>query len=127
MGVEDRFCGECGFDLKTEIQTEKFETSLGLSENSEAALSYLFGWITGVFVLLFEKKSKFVQFHALQSTTTFLVLSIMISLFSYSYSIWWLLFILEILLWALLMYKAYTGEKYKLPIVGDFAERHSKV
>jgi uncharacterized membrane protein len=29
------------------------------------------------------------------------------------------------ILWIVLMYKAYHGEKFKLPIVGDFAEKQA--
>jgi uncharacterized membrane protein len=28
-------------------------------------------------------------------------------------------------LWIFLMYKAYQGEKFKLPIIGDFAEKQA--
>jgi uncharacterized membrane protein len=28
-------------------------------------------------------------------------------------------------LWIVLMYKAYQGEKFKLPIIGDFAEKQT--
>jgi uncharacterized membrane protein len=34
--------------------------------------------------------------------------------------------IIILILWILLMYKAYHGEKYKLPIVGDFAEKQTQ-
>lgn len=31
----------------------------------------------------------------------------------------------SVVLWLLLLQKAYTGQRYKLPIAGEFAERHS--
>jgi uncharacterized membrane protein len=33
-----------------------------------------------------------------------------------------LLWILSFILWILLMFKAYSGQMYKLPIAGDIAE-----
>jgi len=32
--------------------------------------------------------------------------------------------ILAVVLWIVLMVKAYQGERYKLPIAGEFAEKH---
>jgi uncharacterized membrane protein len=36
-----------------------------------------------------------------------------------------LLGIVMFVLWILLMYKAYEGEKFKLPFIGDFAEKQA--
>ncbi len=41
--------------------------------NVVAALAYLGGALTGIVVLLVEKKDQFVRFHAMQSTVTFLL------------------------------------------------------
>jgi uncharacterized membrane protein len=30
------------------------------------------------------------------------------------------------ILWIVCMYKAYKGEKFKLPVIGNFAENNSK-
>ena len=43
------------------------KTSLGMEENIEGLLCYLFGWLSGLVLLLVEKNSKFVRFHAVQS------------------------------------------------------------
>jgi len=50
---------------------------LGSDENVEALLTYVLGWITGIVFLILEKNSKFVRFHAMQSTITFLGLTIL--------------------------------------------------
>jgi uncharacterized membrane protein len=34
-------------------------------------------------------------------------------------------YILELILWILLMVKAYQGEKFKLPIAGEMAEKNA--
>ena len=53
---------------------EKQTSSTGLDENVAGFLCYLFGFITGIVFLAVEKKSRFVKFHAMQSTITFLSL-----------------------------------------------------
>ena len=109
---------------------KKEKTSLNLDENVEALLRYVLGWVSGLIFLLLEKKSKFVKFHAMQSLIIFLAITVI------SVLVGWLpvlgvifstlIGLLAFILWILLMVKAYQGEKYKLPIVGDIAERNIK-
>ncbi len=42
-------------------------TASGLSQNTAAGLSYLFGWVTGLIFFLIEKQNRFVRFNAMQS------------------------------------------------------------
>jgi len=112
------------------------KTSLGLDENVEALLTYLVGWITGIIFLVLEKKSKFVRFHAMQSTITFLgftVLSIILIPLDFIPFIGvlislidWIIGIVAFIIWIICMIKAYQGEKFKLPIAGNLAERYTK-
>jgi uncharacterized membrane protein len=102
------------------------KTSLGLEENVEAALCYLGIWITGLIFYFVEDKNKLIRFHAMQSILVFLPLTIFAWLFLYIFFwISWFFWILVIVLWVILMIKALQGVKYKLPIVGDIAERNS--
>ncbi len=105
------------------------KTSLGLQENIEALLCYLFTWITGIIFFLLEKKSKFVKFHAMQSIITFLGLTIISLIFGWIPIIGWaitgLIGLISLILWIILMIEAYRGEKYKLPLVGEIAEKYS--
>ena len=43
----------------------------GLKDTHTAVLAYLLGFISGIIVLLLEKESSFVKFHAMQSTMAF--------------------------------------------------------
>ncbi|MDI3498786.1 DUF4870 domain-containing protein [Archaeoglobus sp.] len=102
-------------------------SSTGLKENVAGALSYLLGPITGILFLLMEKESQFVKFHAMQSTITFgglWVISIILSFIPY---IGWMLLpiinLIGLILWIVLIYKAYSNEWFKLPVVGDIAEQ----
>ncbi len=103
------------------------KTALGLDENIAGLLCYVLGWITGIVFLVLEKENKFVRFHAMQSLATFLALFVISIVVGWIPFIGWIVSILitpfGLILWLLLMYKAYRGERFKLPIAGDFAEK----
>ncbi len=103
---------------------------MGLEENIAGLLCYVLGWLTGIVFLVLEKENKFVRFHAIQSLATFLPLSIIAWVIGLIPFIGWvissLIWILTLILWLILMFKAYKGEMYKLPVVGDFAEAHTQ-
>ncbi len=106
---------------------QKKNTALGIDENIEGLLCYVLVFITGIVFLVLEKENKFVRFHAMQSIVTFLPLFIIAIVIGWipvlGSMIAMLIGLLELVLWLLLMFKAYKGEKYKLPIAGDFAEK----
>ena len=102
-------------------------TSLGLDANVVATLAYFLGWISGAILLVTERQNRFVRFHALQSVIVFGILSLAWFLFLSIPLLGWLIsFILippvSAIVWLLLMFKAYQGERFKLPYVGDIAE-----
>lgn len=115
------------------------KTKLGLDQNIEGALCYLGFWVTGIIFFVLEEDNKFVRFHAVQSILVFLPLTILGwflgGFFGVGYFwgpgwfvLWWtgfLIWIIALILWLILMLKAYTGEKFKIPIVGDIAEQKS--
>jgi uncharacterized membrane protein len=103
-------------------------TASGLDQNVAAALAYLLGWITGVVFLLTEPKNRFVRFHAMQSTIVFLALNVVFFLLQAIPLLGILLVVFFVipasaLLWLLLMFKAYQGDWFRLPVVGDVAEQ----
>jgi uncharacterized membrane protein len=97
------------------------KSSTGLEENVAGLLCYVVGWITGLIFFLIEKDSKFVKFHAMQSIITFGACTIL----SFIPIVNWFIGIVALVLWILLMIKAYQGEKFKLPVIGDLAEKWS--
>jgi uncharacterized membrane protein len=105
------------------------KSSTGMEENVAALLSYVLGWITGLIFFLIEKESKFVKFHAMQSIITFGALTILAIILTPIPLLGWVLgviiWILEVVLWIVLMIKAYQGAKFKLPFIGDLAEKWS--
>lgn len=98
------------------------KTGLGLPKNTAAALSYVLGWLTGIVFLLIEK-DPFVRFHAMQSIIVFGALTIINFIPLVGWILSPLVLIVGFILWLLLIYKAYQGEEFKLPVVGDFAKK----
>jgi uncharacterized membrane protein len=105
---------------------EKGKSSTGLDENVAGFLCYLFGFITGIVFLVVEKESRFVKFHAMQSTITFLILFVILLIIGWVPILGILVWILCLILWVLLMIKALQGKRYSLPIVGRMAEDKAK-
>jgi uncharacterized membrane protein len=103
------------------------KTSSGLEENLAGLLCYLAGFITGIIFIILEKENRFVRFHALQSIFISVVMVILSFIFTSIPIIGWLIGLLisplSIVLWILLMYKAYQGQWFKLPILGEMAEK----
>lgn len=97
----------------------------------KGAITYFLGPVTGIVFLLIEKKSAYIRFHAMQSTLVFgaiLLLNIILGIIPV---LGWLVALIisplialvAFVLWILLMWKAFNGEKYKLPYFGELAER----
>ena len=110
-----------------------------LDGNLAAAASYIIGPISGIVVLIMERKNKFVRFHALQSTIWFFMLWVVIWLVGLITALFTGIpiigFIFGLILWPVrtaliiayvgskifLMYKAYMGAVSKVPVVGEVA------
>lgn len=115
-------------EVKVEIIDTEEPTSTGLDENIAGLLCYVATIITGIIFLLIEKKSYFVRFHAMQSVVTFgsiwiltIVLGGIIPFIGPVLS--GLLTLLSVVLWIILMIKAYQKELIKLPIVGELSDK----
>ena len=100
-----------------------------MQPNLAGLLSYIFGFITGLIFYLIEKKNKFVRFHAMQSIVLSGALFIIQIVLAFVPVIGWaigsLVSLAAFVVWIILMIKAYQGEYFKLPIIGDIAEKNS--
>lgn len=102
-------------------------TSTGLDPNLAAVLAYAFGAISGIVFLIVERRDPYVRFHAMQSTLTFLAVTVL-SLALGSFPVIGgvlagVVYLMGLVVWAVLMFKAFTGERYRLPYLGEIAAR----
>jgi uncharacterized membrane protein len=106
-------------------------TTTGLDPRLAGLLSYLLGFISGIIFLVIERKSSFVRFHAMQSTVTFIgllaasIVAAIIPLLGPLLA--WVVQLVSLVVWILLMVKAFQGEVYKLPVIGDMAEERARI
>jgi uncharacterized membrane protein len=109
-------------------------TSAPLEENIAGMLAY-FTIIPAIVFLLIEpyNKNRFVRFHCFQclfAAGALFVLHVALSIVGYALPlivipIYMLLGLAELALWILLVIKAYQHVMFKLPIVGDLAEKQA--
>ena len=103
-------------------------TKSGMEPSVAGALSYLLGFITGILLYILEKDNPFVRFHALQSTMVFGGLFVVmmtlriIPVLGFVFNFF--LSIAGFSIWLFMMVKASQGVAFKLPVVGDIAERN---
>jgi uncharacterized membrane protein len=113
-------------------------SSTGLDPHVAAALAYLAGPFSAVLVLLAEQTSAYVRFHAWQSVIglgglgvlvvclmTLAFVSIVVSATAFNVLLYlgWATWVAWIVLWAICLVRAFRGDRWKLPIAGDLAER----
>ncbi|MYL50552.1 DUF4870 domain-containing protein [Halobacillus litoralis] len=111
---------------KTSGSEEEKKSSTGLEENVGGLLAYLLGFISGIVFLLIEKENEFIRFHAMQSVILFgffFVFGFVVNLIPiFGLFVSLLMAPVTLVLWIVLMVKAYQGEKYHLPVTGKMAE-----
>ncbi|GCE10479.1 DUF4870 domain-containing protein [Tengunoibacter tsumagoiensis] len=112
-------------------------STLNIDPNLAAGLSYLLGWIGGLVFLLTEKQNRFVRFNAWQSilfTGAMTILGIIVQvaeailpgfLVLVVSCVWGLLLLAAFVGWIICMVNAFQGKYFKLPVIGDYAERYT--
>ncbi len=111
-------------------------SSMNIEPNVAAGLSYILGWITGLIFFLSEKRNRFVRFHAMQSiifSGGYTVLLIVVRLVATVIPVLGLVLgcvlalagIAAFVVWIVCLVNAFQGKYFKLPIIGDYAERYA--
>ncbi len=122
-----------------EKMAEAKKTGSGLEPNVAALLAYLLGIIGGIVFILIEKENKFVRFAAMQSiflsvamfiiwfVLMFLIPTLAIATGGFAailallIPLVWLGFLI---IWIMLMVKAYQNQEWELPIIGKMAKKY---
>lgn len=106
---------------------EEKKTSLGIPENLTAVCAYALTFISGFIILILEKENKFVRFNAMQSFATFLLLTALSFILGFIPFVGGIgiriVNIVSFVLWILCMFKAFKGEMFKVPVIGDIVEK----
>lgn len=145
VGAGVAFCPKCGQaqaggQAAQTSQTPQTTPSAqsGMAENVAGLLCYVLGWLTGIIFFLIDKRP-FVRFHAAQSIVVFgglhvinIVLGIMLGAgfmmmgrfgaFGLGAALYGLISLVALVLWILLMVKAYQGEKFEVPVAAGIAK-----
>ncbi len=125
------------------MMTEK--TALNLEPKVERVLCYVLGWITGLIFFFLERDNSNIRFHAMQSIILFGALTIILIGISIISLIFMLAFafvsgfaavvsgffglintligLITLVLWIYCLVKAYQNKNFRLPFVGDLAEK----
>ena len=116
-------------DLEREkAEDNRKKNAIGLDDNIAGMLCYIF--IIGLIFLFMEKENRFIRFHALQAVFLGVALFILGLVLGIIPVIGWLVSLLmapiTLVLVIFMMYKAYQGTYYKLPFIGDMAEKQLK-
>jgi uncharacterized membrane protein len=147
-----RFCSSCGTQLPDNANTcpgcgrpagqpagAGAASSVqvgGLTDNVAAMLAYI-TIIPAIIFLVLEpyNRSRLIRFHAFQSiffcvawTVLWVALSFVGAIPVLGWAtvlIWPLLGLGGLILWVLLLVKAYGGQMWKLPVIGDMAEKQA--
>ena len=130
------FCPKCGASQSASAvpaPVAPAASSEGLAENVAGLLCYVLGWLTGIIFLLIDKRP-FVRFHAAQSIVVFgaltiirIGLGIVMGIGGFvGFGLWALvsmvLGLVGLVLWILLMVKAYQHELFRVPIAAGIAD-----
>lgn len=113
-------------------------SSTGLDANIAAALSYFFGLLSGAVFFAIETESRFVKFHAMQSMLAsvaaivlWIVYMVLATILVHIPVLGWIVLLLMwtalalgmLGLWLFCMFQSFQGHRFKLPIIGEVAEK----
>ena len=135
------FCPKCGAAQGVAASAPVAPSpTAGMEENIAGLLCYIFGWVSGLIFLLIDKRP-FVKFHAAQSIAfniaifavyvAFAIVGFVFTMITAMLHfpvgflmvfLWPIIGIGVLITWIFLMYKAYSHEKFKLPIIGNMVE-----
>ena len=142
------FCATCGTQIADGATCPKCAggavqgasaaapAAAGLTDNVAGALAYV-TIIPAIIFLVLEpfNKKRFIRFHAFQSIffmIAWIVLEIALAFIGHipflgwaTVLLWPLIGLAGLVIWLILVLKAYQGQMFKLPVIGDIAEKQA--
>ena len=132
------FCAKCGSSVLQGVgegdgvaaaPTTDSRQTAGLQDNVAGAIAYLL--IPAIIFLVIEpyNRNRFVRFHSFQSiayaVVTFVLQSVVWAIPLLNLILGPLVGIAVLLGWVFLLFKAFQNERFKLPVIGDWAEKQA--
>ena len=106
-------------------------TASGLKPTHAALFAYSFGLLSGLLFFFTEKENRFVRFHAMQSICTsvgFFIMSLVLATVPLlGYALVFCLQLGALVVWLILMVKAFQGQWFRLPVAGDVAAKQAGI
>jgi uncharacterized membrane protein len=118
------------------------DTTTGVDPRLASVLCYAGWWVTGLVFLFVEREHPGVRFHAAQSLVVFGGLSALMmaiaalnavalflvpSLFRGMWTLNSVVWLAGVVLWLVLMVLTFRGDRLRIPVAGDLAERLARV
>ncbi len=140
LGEETHFCPKCGqaagssaggsaTPITGTAPAASPAPAAGLPRNVAAALCYVLGFVSGVVFLILEPydRDPLIRFHALQSiffSIAAIIISTVIGAIPFlGIFLWYPVWLCLVGVWVALLFMAFTEKKWKLPVIGDWADR----
>ncbi len=136
--AEGTVCSKCAGAAPASTAPTAASTTAGtgLTDNMAGALAYV-TIIPAILFLVLEpfNKKRFIRFHAFQCiffavawTVLWIALRIIVQIPILGWAtvlLWPLVSLAGLIIWIILVMKAYQGQMFKLPVIGDLAEKQA--
>jgi uncharacterized membrane protein len=143
--AQGAFCAKCGTQIsgtgapagEAPPPPSASAAQAGLQENVAALLCYVLTILSGILFLVLEpyNRNKTIRFHAFQSIFFFVALMVCYIALSVigmlpviglvTIPLYLVLWVASLIIWIMLMVKAYNGQRWVLPIIGPLAEKQA--
>jgi uncharacterized membrane protein len=128
-------CASCGATVGQSVVAgaAAAPATTGLTESLAGALAYV-TFLPAIFFLLMDpyNKNRFIRFHSFQCIflniawfVLWYAVSVLRSVPLLGSAAFFFLPFLGFILWIVLIFKAYQGQTFKLPVIGDLAEKQA--
>ncbi len=134
--AEGGACARCAGGAPGTVPVSRVATGGGLDDNIAGALAYV-TIIPAIVFLVLEpyNRKRFIRFHSFQClffALAWTVLWIGLEIIAHipflgwmTILVWPLISLVGFVIWLILVLKAYQGQMFKLPVIGDMAEKQA--
>ena len=127
--ADGAICERCAGGGQANVPVAQVATGGGLEDNVAGALAYV-TIIPAIVFLVLEpyNRKRFIRFHAFQSIIVFIALVVVrigLSFLPFISILWTIVDLGFFVVLVMMALKAYQGQMFKLPVIGDLAEKQA--